>query len=49
MRLINSSYIEKFDNIPIYTIPIKIKFHKEEGNSFDDEILNYINSNSNDI
>lgn len=49
MRLINSSYIEKFDNIPIYTIPIKIKFHKEEGNSFDDEILNYINSNSNDF
>ena len=44
MRLINSSYISKFDNIPIYTIPIKVKFHKEENNSFDDEILRYIKS-----
>lgn len=44
MRLINSSYISKFDNIPIFTIPIKVKFHKEENNSFDDEILRYIKS-----
>lgn len=46
MRLINSSYISKFDNIPIYTIPIKVKFHKEENNSFDDEILRYVNNHS---
>ncbi len=46
MRLVNSSYINKFDNIPIYTIPIKIKFHKEENNNFDDEILRYVNNHS---
>ena len=45
MRLINTSYINKFDDIPVFTIPIKIKFHKEEGTSFDDEILNYIKNN----
>ena len=46
MRLINSSFINKFDNIPVFVIPIKIRFHKEEGTSFDNEILNYINNNS---
>ncbi len=45
MRLINSSLINKFDEIPVYTIPIKVKFHKEEGTSFDDEILNYVKNN----
>lgn len=45
MRLINTSFINKFDDIPVFTIPIKIKFHKEEGTSFDDEILKYINDN----
>ncbi len=45
MRLIHSSFINKLDNIPIFTIPIKIKFHKEEGTTFNDEVLNYINNN----
>lgn len=45
MRLINTSFINKFDDIPVFTIPIKIKFHKEEGTSFDNEILKYINDN----
>lgn len=45
MRLINTSFINKFDDIPVFTIPIKIKFHKEEGTSFDDEIIKYINDN----
>ncbi len=45
MRLINSSFLSKFDNIPVFVVPIKIKFHKEEGTTFNDEILNYINSN----
>lgn len=45
MRLTNSSFMNKFDNIPVFTIPIKVKFHKEEGTSFDDEILNYIKNN----
>lgn len=42
MRLINSSYINRFDEIPVFTIPIKVKFHSEENGSFDEEILNYV-------
>lgn len=45
MRLINSSFLSKFDDIPVFTIPIKIKFHKDNGLSFDDEILNYVKKN----
>ena len=45
MRLINSSLINKFDDIPLFTIPIKIKFHKEEGNCFNDVIMNYVKNN----
>ena len=46
MRLINSSFVNKFDEIPVFTIPIKVKFHKEEDSSFDDEILKYVKENS---
>lgn len=42
MRLVNTSFAKKLDNIPVFTIPIKVKFHKSEEHSFDDEILNYI-------
>lgn len=42
MRLIDSSLLNKFDNIPVFTIPIKIKFHKNDNSSFDDLILNYV-------
>ena len=45
MRLINSSFVSKFDDIPVFVAPIKIKFHKEEGTSFNDEILSYVKNN----
>lgn len=45
MRLKASSFLNRFDNIPVFTIPIKVKFHKENGTSFDDEILSYIKNN----
>lgn len=44
MRLMNSSLIDKFNDIPVFTIPIKIKFHKEDEERFNSEITNYINS-----
>lgn len=49
MRLINSSFISKFDNIPVFTIPIKVRFHHEEDSCFDDEILNYVKKTNDDI
>lgn len=45
MRLINSSLLNKLDSIPIFTVPIKIKFHKDENVNFNDEILNYVKNN----
>lgn len=45
MRLTNSSFISKLNDIPIFTIPIKIKFHKEENGDFNSEILNYVKNN----
>lgn len=45
MRLQNSSFINKLDNIPVFTIPIKIKFHNKGNSNFDDEILNYVKNN----
>ena len=45
MRLINSSFASKLDDIPVFIVPIKIKFHKEEGTCFNDEILNYVKNN----
>lgn len=46
MRLVNSSFINKFENIPIFTLPIRIKFHKDDELSFNNEILNYVRRNS---
>lgn len=45
MRLRNSAFKDRLDEIPIFTIPIKVKFHKENGASFDDVILDYIKDN----
>lgn len=42
MRLIHSPFISKFDEIPVFTIPIKVKFHNEENENFDDMIWNYV-------
>ena len=42
MRLVNSSLSDKFSDIPIFTIPIKVKFHKED--DFNKEIIDYINN-----
>ena len=43
MRLRSTSLLEKFEETPLFYIPIRIKFHKEENGSFDEEIINYIN------
>lgn len=46
MRLINSFYLYKFDDIPLFTIPIKIKFHSKNEINFNNEILDYVRKNS---
>ncbi|MGN0033666.1 MAG: tetraacyldisaccharide 4'-kinase [Candidatus Limimorpha sp.] len=47
MRLLNSPYLHKFDKVPLFTIPIEVKFNdKEEEKSFNKIILNYVGKNS---
>ena len=47
MRLTNSSYINRFDNVPLFTIPIEVRFNdKKEEETFNNLILNYVGKNS---
>ena len=47
MRLTNSSLINRFDNVPLFTIPIEVRFNDEkEEESFKYLILNYVGKNS---
>ena len=42
-RLANSPYLYKFDGIPLYDLPIIVRFHEEE--KFNEEILRYVRQN----
>ena len=47
MRLTNSSFINRFDNVPLFTIPIEVRFNDEkEEETFKNLILNYVGKNS---
>ena len=47
MRLTNSSYINRFDNVPLFTIPIEVRFNdKNEEEIFNNLILEYVGKNS---
>ena len=47
MRLTNHSYLSKFDNVPLYTIPIEVRFNdNKEEEIFKNLILNYVGKNS---
>ena len=39
-RITNSPYLCKFDSIPLFTIPIRVKIHQKE--AFNKEILDYV-------
>ena len=47
MRITNSSYLSKFENVPLFTIPIEVKFNdSKEEETFKNLILNYVGKNS---
>lgn len=47
MRLTNSSFINRFENVPLFTIPIEVHFNDEkEEETFKYLILNYVGKNS---
>ena len=43
-RLANSPYFCQFENVPLYDLPVNVRFHEEE--KFNEEILNYVRQNT---
>lgn len=48
MRLKNTELLSAFDDVPLYYIPIKVRFNNDDGEKFDDKILNYVRENLTD-
>ena len=47
MRLTDSSSLNRFDNVPLFTIPIEMRFNdKDEEDTFKNLIFNYVGKNS---
>ncbi len=45
MRLYKTKLIKNFENLPLYFIPIEIKFHDKDKSKFDKIVLNYVKEN----
>lgn len=45
-RLTKSPYLCQFENVPLYDLPVGVRFHEEE--KFNEEILSYVRKNSYD-
>jgi tetraacyldisaccharide 4'-kinase len=45
MRLKNSPYISAFQNLPVYYKPVRVKFHKPDGEEFNKQIIDYVRKN----
>jgi tetraacyldisaccharide 4'-kinase len=46
MRLLNSPYLSRFENLPLFYIPIEVRFHESQGQDFDNQVLAYVRENS---
>ena len=44
MRLTNSPYLCQFERVPLYVLPVSVRFHEEE--KFNEEILYYVRKNA---
>lgn len=42
MRLVDSPYFRLFKNIPLFYVPIEVKFHKTEELKYDKQVLEYV-------
>ena len=43
-RLTNSPYLCQFEIVPLYDLPVSVRFHEEE--KFNETILTYVRQNS---
>ena len=44
VRLTNSPYLCQFEGVPLYELPVTVRFHEEE--KFNEEILSYVRKNA---
>ena len=44
VRLTNSPYLCQFEDVPLYELPVAVRFHEEE--KFNEEILSYVRKNA---
>ena len=49
MRLIKSDYISMLGNVPLFYIPIEVKFHGLDNANFSNQIKKYVRENKRDI
>ncbi len=47
MRLQQPEILKLLEGYPVFYVPIRIKFHDEDGNLFDQQVLDYIRSENN--
>jgi len=45
MRLINSPYLRVLKDLPVFFLPIEVRFHGHDGEDFNDQILKYVRKN----
>lgn len=45
MRLINSPYLCELENLPVFYIPIEMRIHKQDRESFKNQIIKYVREN----
>ncbi|MBN2616298.1 MAG: tetraacyldisaccharide 4'-kinase [Bacteroidales bacterium] len=45
MRLINSPYLRMLEDLPLFYLPIEVKFHGQDGRAFNNQIIQYVREN----
>lgn len=45
MRLVNSPYLRVLKDLPLFYLPIEVKFHGEDGKEFNNQIIEYVREN----
>ncbi|MBN2638956.1 MAG: tetraacyldisaccharide 4'-kinase [Bacteroidales bacterium] len=48
MRLVNSPYLRVLEDLPLFYLPIEVKFHGEDEGAFNNQIINYVRKNKAD-
>lgn len=48
MRLIDSPYFRLFERIPLFYVPVEVRFHDEEVITFDQQVIEYVRKNQPD-